>query len=785
MHGALAIALNDCWDSSEMYNRIRKEYFRPTAELYQTVLSRFSNLRLDYPCSSVGMHAYLNEFLSILKDAEQCDFTISEEEKVGRFLAGLNPNHFEDITNMIMLLQNTSDTAISFDAYVNVFTKMTSRQATGEAMDSNPVYYSFSSEPAPRQTSYAGARFGRDAIYQSRPSSYNTAPRHASHDHSHPHHSHAQGNLPLQQTDNNKQCTWCERVGHTYAECRQRLQGRPSKRMMIRGGQLELQKWQERQKQAAGNAHNQYQARPQQKAVPAQPQQVIPQQATAPAATQSAPIHVTEEVQQVPFDYGIPLVDDLMDPDLEQQAATAQDGIGEVINYVDDAYDNYDAPYSSQDFEQGAVMSVTRDGAAPSPAVTSADWQTTAQQSIVNNLSIIPTEFVLDSGASSHIVRDPRLLSNIRPVRPITFTSAALDQSFMCGRAGTLTIRFNPVTVALVHNVYLCSKLSRNLLSAKRLIDNKWVVLLNNDEVVFRGVKVAINWPNQIAVIRLHAQRSDPHLILAAEHFGNPLVDSPIRKSPLHVLHERLAHTSRTALLRLAKDGRIPLSHKAAQEDPLKITDCYSCVAGTLSRIPSLGTGPRAPSAQSETLQCDFAGPFTPSESGHYSQMLFMKTDFTNIGFSFPCLNKGQDVMLKHLGFVLRHLQLRGVNVVLVCADNAFDLPLVRQLCTSRGVAMRFSPPYEHNVTGQIERFIGIAKTRARAVMLATPFPSRFWDFAINYVVDVINMTADSGGRSGPGGHPIFPRSANLANSSQSTSAWTPDTGRRTRSPSR
>lgn len=762
VHGSLATVLNRCWDSHEMYKHIMAEYFKPTAELYQTILSQFSNLRLDYPCSAAGMLGYLNDFLAIVKDAEECQFTLSEEEKIGRLLGGMNPNHYATFSNLTILLADVNDAPLDFDRHVAIFRKMISRQATGEAMDSHPMYYSYTASPAPRQTSYTDARFGQNTLYQQAPpqqastSPYQTfTPRFRPTTHAqmqnptqpqqHPQYQttnqYPAWSGPLREAIANLFCTWCERTGHTWQECRQRLQGRPSKRMTVRGGQLEMQKYLERQAMQGTRPSYQPYQRP-----PARPQ---------PGNNRAGPINTSVQAptaniaEQAPLNFGTPHLDDSVDPEMDAQTSGPSHDISfqETVNFVDDAYDNYDLPYTEQDFRKGAVMNVTYDGAASTPAVTDAsDWQRTAQQSIVHNRAAVPVEYVLDSGASSHIVRDPCLLTNIRPVRPIHFTSAALNHSFSSGRVGTLTIRFNPYTVALIHDVYLCTGISRNLLSAKKLIDNKWVVLLNDDQVVFRGVKVAIGWPSNIAVIRMHTQRNEPHLVLATKaHYGNPIIDSSPRKSPLHSIHERLAHTSRTALLRLAKEGKISLSHKMATEDAFRVTDCYSCVAGTLHRLPSKGEGPRALSQQADTLQCDFAGPFTESESGHFTQALFMKTDFTNIGFAFPCKQKNQDTMVRYLGFVIRHLRLRGVTIALVCADNAFDVPAVKQVCHGQGVAMRFSPPYEHNVTGQIERFIGVVKSRARAVMLATPFPSKFWDYAINYVVDVINMTSQSG----------------------------------------
>ncbi|CAH2097397.1 unnamed protein product [Euphydryas editha] len=114
---------------------------------------------------------------------------------------------------------------------------------------------------------------------------------------------------------------------------------------------------------------------------------------------------------------------------------------------------------------------------------TSDGTETTNLASVL--IAHLPSQiFILDSGASSHMVNDKRFLYNFAPCNQSITT--ANNEVINCEGQGQIDLRFkrqinNPL---LLSNVMSVPQLSCNLISISKLFKSVWP-LLNNFEVIF------------------------------------------------------------------------------------------------------------------------------------------------------------------------------------------------------------------------------------------------------------------------------------------------------------
>ncbi|EJT48733.1 hypothetical protein A1Q1_02278 [Trichosporon asahii var. asahii CBS 2479] len=366
-------------------------------------------------------------------------------------------------------------------------------------------------------------------------------------------------------------------------------------------------------------------------------------------------------------------------------------------------------------------------------------------------------DFVLDTGAGAHIVKDAGLLVNIRPVRPTSFCAASEDSSFVCRKVGDMYIETDKGRIVIEH-VYYAPRIVNNLLSYGRLKTKGWecdkafTILNFSDPPVF---STPVLWKDNVSHINLSVMRTRTTLILnttldadapKTPKWPHSIFEPVYPKSPLQRIHEQTSHTSRTALIRLARQGEIAMTAKAAMEDPFRVTHCNACMSGLIKPIPDAkGYTPRGTSLQNEMLHFDLGGPFPLSEAGDGEMVFFWKMDFTNIGGAEKIPSKKAKHVASMLKKIVIRAQRQGINIVRVRSDNELLNNMVAGFCDSVGIDHQTSPPYEHKYNGVAETWVGIVKARARTLLLSTLLGHQFWEYAIRYAVAAINKTSTSG----------------------------------------
>ena len=226
------------------------------------------------------------------------------------------------------------------------------------------------------------------------------------------------------------------------------------------------------------------------------------------------------------------------------------------------------------------------------------DW--TAPTDVFGNVNLVsvsspsPTrssEFLVDSGASHHLVQDRSLLTNVQSIAPLTFgTAEAGADSLKATEKGTLPISVHGDTSPIeIHNVYHVPGVRMNILSVVNLRPIGWKFDFEAHAITFGSDRFPMT---STGLPRVRFTHFTPVRSLS------PLGDAyAIRHvdSPLYNEHCRLGHLGRDALVDLAKGGKLKYDLDVIKADEFKLSDCTSCLAASSKRLPKSGESPEVP----------------------------------------------------------------------------------------------------------------------------------------------------------------------------------------------
>jgi len=139
-----------------------------------------------------------------------------------------------------------------------------------------------------------------------------------------------------------------------------------------------------------------------------------------------------------------------------------------------------------------------------------------------------------------------------------------------------------------------------------------------------------------------------------------------------------------------------------------------------------------------ELVHSDTCSPFSLlTKGGHLHYILFVD-DYTRWTTVYLLPDKKQETCIASNQHYQAKVDARGSIIKRFRCDNGrgeFDNRLFRQLLATRGTALEFCPPYAHHKHGVAETMICTITEKARAMILDSQAPLKFWGEAINTAV--------------------------------------------------
>ena len=338
-------------------------------------------------------------------------------------------------------------------------------------------------------------------------------------------------------------------------------------------------------------------------------------------------------------------------------------------------------------------------------------------------------EFLIDSGATHHLVFDRDSLQNITQLnRPITFGLADSKANLHSYEKGEVCLRSNDTDI-IIKDVHHVPGSRINILSAGYLKGQGWSVDFDRLQAC-RG-KDSLKFIEKGVLPYLKADKKDTA----------PLISVTEALSPLHQEHRRLGHIGRTKLLELAAEGVLNYGVDVLKADSFRLSDCETCHKSKATRYPKDGVSPRG-HRDCELVHVDIAGQFIPSAAGNAFYTL-MIDDYSKVMSVVPTKTKGEAFI--HLKAFIQRLERQlGEKVRFIRSDGGgeFDSGPARFWYTQTGIQHQITPHYTPELNGVVERANRTVKEMIYAMVGGTPMGHSVWDHAARYTSVILMKTS-------------------------------------------
>uniref|UniRef100_A0AAV1T191 Integrase catalytic domain-containing protein n=1 Tax=Peronospora matthiolae TaxID=2874970 RepID=A0AAV1T191_9STRA len=357
-------------------------------------------------------------------------------------------------------------------------------------------------------------------------------------------------------------------------------------------------------------------------------------------------------------------------------------------------------------------------------------------------------DWILDSGASRHLVNDESLLLDSSSC---SHEIAMADgESLRLTRAGNVRLEVlarGVKTVVTLADVYLAPRLAKNIVSYVKLESKGYGIVYDGDKraldrrsdgIVAFDVATDSNvlYVETTATSRRHGD-GDAILTALEAHSAEASADDAHEATLLH-WHQRLGHLAFDTIVRMARD---PASGIKLSSD--KRMACVSCMEGkqTRSAQSQEDSGTNSPIDRIGGVICsDLEGPMTPRDRLHNRYLVNLIDHKSNYCRVF--LARTKDAAAKHFEAFHIHFERRfGFKIHVLRTDGGGEYANIDLFCKRTGVARQVSEARNQASNGKAERMHRTLLNLARSMMFASALPLQYWGDAVQYAVYILNRS--------------------------------------------
>uniref|UniRef100_A0AAV1T9S2 Uncharacterized protein n=1 Tax=Peronospora matthiolae TaxID=2874970 RepID=A0AAV1T9S2_9STRA len=357
-------------------------------------------------------------------------------------------------------------------------------------------------------------------------------------------------------------------------------------------------------------------------------------------------------------------------------------------------------------------------------------------------------DWILDSGASRHLVNDESLLLKLACSHEVAMADGeSLHLTRVCSVRLEVLARGAEAVVTLTGE-YLAPRLAKNIVSYGKLA-NKGFALVHSGErrslarcrdgAVAFDVTIDSNVLYVVTKATRDKEGAGGDTIMAAleAHATETNVDEPHEASLLY-WHQRLGHLAFDTIERMARDpaSGIRLSNNRRMA-------CVSCLEGKQTRKAQSqqDSGKHSTIDRIGGVICsDLKGPMTPRDRlGNRYLVNFVdhKSNYCRV-----LLARTKDAAAKQFEAFLVHFEkLFGFKVHVLLTDGGREYANVDLLCERTGVARQVSEARNQASNGKAKRMHRTVLNLARSMIFACALPLMFWGDAVLYAVHILNRS--------------------------------------------
>lgn len=345
-------------------------------------------------------------------------------------------------------------------------------------------------------------------------------------------------------------------------------------------------------------------------------------------------------------------------------------------------------------------------------------------------------DFYIDSGASTHLVSNVNMLSNVS-YQPKTKQIIVANQSIvdvLCsGNLQITTAVGNKQYEVNVNNVLCIPNLTTNLLSVSRIIASGNRVEFNEQGCfIYNSENICIGEASlENQVYRLNTVK--PLQLLAATATTSSLT-----------WHRRLGHINANDLRKL-KNGVAEGVSFLDNCGSLQKSSCTICCEGKQTRLPF----PQSASRSQEVLELvhtDLCGPMENKSLGKARYFLIFVDDYSRMCFVYFLQSKHQTLRyFKEFQKLVENQQSKKIKVLRSDNGGEFCSTEMETYLKQCGIAHQKTTSFTPEQNGLSERNNRSIVEKARCLLFDAKFETKFWAEAVNTAVYIKNRSPTSG----------------------------------------
>jgi transposase InsO family protein len=359
----------------------------------------------------------------------------------------------------------------------------------------------------------------------------------------------------------------------------------------------------------------------------------------------------------------------------------------------------------------------------------------------------LSSQWVIDSGASTHVCNDVRLMHNVHwyPI-PKGLNLATGEHVAQRKACGTVCLVDQQGNTCILRDVEFVPTALENLMSV-----SAGVVDGLNFSTNPLGEVTHVCCQKSSFQVEVTKERGLYFCSVICQSVKLPHVAGIAHKcSEYDLWHARLGHPSSKNMERLQTEDMVKGIETSLSPCNHGHSHCEVCVLGKQTRE----SYPRSPATATERLEIvhmDIVGelPVPGAEGERY--MLTMLDDFSKAGVARALVLKSQvGDAVRAILLYLENQTGHTVKVVRTDRGTEFVNSDLREFFQSKGIRHETSAPYTPQQNGRAERFNRSLKEKVRMLLLQAKAPQSLWTEALPTAVRLLNLRAIKGKTATP-----------------------------------
>ena len=331
--------------------------------------------------------------------------------------------------------------------------------------------------------------------------------------------------------------------------------------------------------------------------------------------------------------------------------------------------------------------------------------------------------FLLDSGASDHLINQENLFSSFTMLQPPLNISVAKNGAYITAtKRGIIHVTSNKGVDGVLENVFYCPEVPYNLLSVRKMqeaglgivFDSEGVHISKDGNVIMSGKPL-----NNLTAVDFRVN---------IKRVGNNSQVNNTVSCNYDLWHRRLGHMGRSKFLELKNKQMVEdmqCIEKVIPDNNL----CDACINGKQARLPFERFKDKSHIKRPLFIvHSDVCGPITPPTINNKNYFVLFVDEFTHYCATYLITYKA-DVFKVFKDYVAKseaHFNLKIVNLY---SDNGGEYLSkdMKDYCVQKGISYHLTVPRTPQLNGVLERMVRTITEKGRTIISCASLDKVFW----------------------------------------------------------